>query len=195
MPGFRPGQPSALVNAVPRPYNPPVLSASARTRVQLAAFSAHRGLTSRRLRIASEREDRRNHQITAPRVRVITDDGTQLGVIRNPRCAGLAEEEGLDLVEVSPNAEPPVCKIMDYGKYLYQKDKAAHAAKKKQKQIQIKEIKFRPTTDDGDYQNQDAVDQARFLEEGDEGQNRRAFPWPRNGAPGTRHGDDDPPAR
>lgn len=77
-----------------------------------------------------------------------------------------AEADGLDLVEVSPNAEPPVCKIMDYGKYLYQKDKAAHAAKKKQKIIQIKEIKFRPTTDIGDYQNK--MRQMRgFLEEGD----------------------------
>jgi translation initiation factor IF-3 len=77
-----------------------------------------------------------------------------------------AEAEGLDLVEVSPNAEPPVCKIMDYGKYLYQKDKAAHAAKKKQKIIQVKEIKFRPTTDVGDYQNK--LRQMRgFLEEGD----------------------------
>ncbi len=77
-----------------------------------------------------------------------------------------AEEGGLDLVEVSPNADPPVCKIMDYGKYLYQKDKAAHAAKKKQKQIQVKEIKFRPTTEDGDYQTK-FRSITRFLEEGD----------------------------
>src|SRR3546814_9050966 len=77
-----------------------------------------------------------------------------------------AEEEVLDLVEVSPNAEPPVCKIMDYGKYLYQKDKASHAAKKKQKQIQIKEIKFRPTTEDGDYQTK-LRSITRFLDEGD----------------------------
>lgn len=120
----------------------------------------------RRLRIASEREDRRNHQITAPRVRVITDDGTQLGVLATRDALAKAEEEGLDLVEVSPNAEPPVCKIMDYGKYLYQKDKAAHAAKKKQKQIQIKEIKFRPTTDDGDYDTK-MRSITRFLEDGD----------------------------
>lgn len=77
-----------------------------------------------------------------------------------------AEEEGLELVEISPNAEPPVCKIMDYGKYLYQKDKAQHAAKRKQKQIQVKEIKFRPTTDEGDYQTK--LRQLRgFLEDGD----------------------------
>ena len=67
---------------------------------------------------------------------------------------------------MSPNAEPPVCKIMDYGKYLYQKDKAAHAAKKKQKQIQVKEIKFRPTTEEADYQTK-FRSISRFLEEGD----------------------------
>ncbi len=77
-----------------------------------------------------------------------------------------AEEEGLELVEISPNAEPPVCKIMDYGKYLYQKDKAQHAAKRKQKIIQVKEIKFRPTTEDGDYNTK--LRQIRgFLEDGD----------------------------
>ncbi len=77
-----------------------------------------------------------------------------------------AEDEGMDLVEVSPNAEPPVCKIMDYGKYLYQKDKAAHAAKKKQKQIQVKEIKFRPSTEEADFQTK-FRSITRFLEEGD----------------------------
>jgi len=77
-----------------------------------------------------------------------------------------AEAEGLDLVEVSPNAEPPVCKIMDYGKYLYAKDKAAHAAKRKQKQIQVKEVKFRPTTEEADYQTK-LRNITRFMEEGD----------------------------
>ncbi len=77
-----------------------------------------------------------------------------------------AQEEGLDLVEVSPNAEPPVCKIMDYGKYLYQKDKAAHAAKKKQKQTVVKEIKFRPSTEEADFQTK-MRSITRFLEEGD----------------------------
>lgn len=77
-----------------------------------------------------------------------------------------AEADGLDLVEVSPNAEPPVCKIMDYGKYLYAKDKAAHAAKRKQKQIQVKEVKFRPATEEADYQTK-LRNITRFLEEGD----------------------------
>jgi translation initiation factor IF-3 len=121
---------------------------------------------SRRPRIALEREDRRNHQILAPRVRVIADDGAQLGILPTREALQRAEEAGLDLVEVSPNAEPPVCKIMDYGKYLYQKDKAQQAAKKKQKQIQIKEIKFRPTTEEADYQTK-FRSIARFLEEGD----------------------------
>lgn len=77
-----------------------------------------------------------------------------------------AEADGFDLVEVSPNAEPPVCKIMDYGKYLYSKDKAAHAAKRKQKQIQVKEVKFRPATEEADYQTK-VRNITRFLEEGD----------------------------
>jgi translation initiation factor IF-3 len=101
-----------------------------------------------------------------PRVRVIAEDGEQVGVMLTRDAIARAEEGGLDLVEVSPNADPPVCKIMDYGKYLYQKDKAAHAAKKKQKQIQVKEIKFRPTTEDGDYQHK--LRQIKgFFEEGD----------------------------
>ncbi len=77
-----------------------------------------------------------------------------------------AEAEGLDLVEVSPNADPPVCKIMDYGKFVYQKDKAQQAARKKQKQIQVKEVKFRPTTEEADYQTKLRA-LLRFLEEGD----------------------------
>ncbi|HEX4895699.1 MAG TPA: translation initiation factor IF-3 [Solimonas sp.] len=116
--------------------------------------------------MAFEREDRRNHQINAPRVRVIGDGGEQIGIMLTRDAIAKAEEAGLDLVEVSPNAEPPVCKIMDYGKYLYQKDKAAHAAKKKQKQIQVKEIKFRPTTEEGDYQTK-FRQITGFLEEGD----------------------------
>ncbi len=99
-------------------------------------------------------------------MRVIDADGEQVGVMLTRDAIAKAEENGLDLVEVSPNADPPVCKIMDYGKYLYQKDKAAHAAKKKQKQIQVKEIKFRPGTEDGDFQHK--VRQIKgFFEEGD----------------------------
>ena len=77
-----------------------------------------------------------------------------------------AEESGVDLVEISPNAEPPVCRIMDYGKFLYEKSKSSKEQKKKQKVIQVKEIKFRPGTDDGDYQVK-LRSLIRFLEEGD----------------------------
>ncbi|PPE75519.1 translation initiation factor IF-3 [Solimonas fluminis] len=116
--------------------------------------------------MAAEREDRRNGQINVPRVRVIGADGEQVGIMLTRDAIAKAEADGLDLVEVSPNAEPPVCKIMDYGKYLYAKDKAAHAAKRKQKQIQVKEVKFRPTTEEGDYQTK-LRNITRFLEEGD----------------------------
>jgi translation initiation factor IF-3 len=99
-------------------------------------------------------------------VRVIGAVGEQIGIMMTRDAVAKAEELGLDLVEVSPNADPPVCKIMDYGKYLYQKDKAAQAARKKQKQIQVKEIKFRPTTEEADYQTKLRA-LMRFLEEGD----------------------------
>jgi len=78
----------------------------------------------------------------------------------------IAEDAGLDLVEVSPNATPPVCRVMDYGKYLFEKNKSQQAAKKKQKQIQLKEVKFRPGTDEGDYQVK-LRNLTRFLEHGD----------------------------
>jgi translation initiation factor IF-3 len=97
---------------------------------------------------------------------VIGADGEQVGIMLTRDAIAKAEADGLDLVEVSPNAEPPVCKIMDYGKYLYAKDKAAHAAKRKQKQIQVKEVKFRPATEEGDYQTK-LRNITRFLEEGD----------------------------
>jgi translation initiation factor IF-3 len=118
------------------------------------------------LHIAQEKDDRRNHQITSARVRVIGAQGEQIGIMLTRDALAKAEEAGLDLVEVSPNADPPVCKIMDYGKYLYQKDKSAQAARKKQKQIQVKEVKFRPTTEEADYQTKLRA-LTRFLEEGD----------------------------
>lgn len=97
---------------------------------------------------------------------MIGADGEQVGIMLTRDAIAKAEADGLDLVEVSPNAEPPVCKIMDYGKYLYAKDKAAHAAKRKQKQIQVKEVKFRPATEEADYQTK-LRNITRFLEEGD----------------------------
>jgi translation initiation factor IF-3 len=93
-------------------------------------------------------------------------DGDQLGIVSLPEALEKAAEVELDLVEISPNAEPPVCKIMDYGKFLFEKSKAQKEQKKKTKQIQVKEVKFRPGTDEGDYQVK-LRNLRRFLEGGD----------------------------
>ncbi|MGH8528729.1 MAG: translation initiation factor IF-3 [Nevskiales bacterium] len=114
----------------------------------------------------SEKHDRRNEEISAPRLRVIAADGSQLGLMSRYDALQKALESGMDLVEISPNAEPPVAKVMDYGKYLYKKDKEAAAARKKLKQIQTKEIKIRPNTDKGDYATK-LRQLIEFLEEGD----------------------------
>jgi translation initiation factor IF-3 len=99
-------------------------------------------------------------------VRVIDDNGTQLGIMPPYQALKIAKEQQLDLVEVSPTAVPPVCKIMDYGKYVYQLNKRAHEAKKNQRNIIVKEVKFRPTTDDHDYEFK-KNNILRFLKEGD----------------------------
>jgi len=99
-------------------------------------------------------------------VRVIGADGEQIGVLPIEKAQELALEADMDLVEISPEASPPVCRIMDYGKYLFELNKKKHAAKKKQKQIQVKEVKFRPGTDVGDYQVK-LRNLIRFLENGD----------------------------
>ena len=92
-----------------------------------------------------------NERIRVPEVRVIGDDGEQLGVMETRDAVRRAREQGLDLVEVAPNAEPPVCRIIDYGKFQYEAKKKANEAKKKQVIITVKEVKFRPGTDDHDY--------------------------------------------
>jgi translation initiation factor IF-3 len=99
-------------------------------------------------------------------VRVIGADGEQVGILPTPEAQQLAYDKGLDLVEVSPNAEPPVCRLMDYGKYIFEQNKKAHAAKKKAKQIHVKEVKFRPGTEEGDYQVK-LRNLTRFLSSGD----------------------------
>jgi len=109
---------------------------------------------------------RRNRDILAPEVRVIGADGEQVGILPIAEALELAGESSLDLVEVSPNAEPPVCRVMDYGKYVFEQNKKNHAAKKKQKQIQVKEVKFRPGTEEGDYQVK-LRNLVRFLSGGD----------------------------
>ena len=92
--------------------------------------------------------------------------GGQVGVVDLGEALKQADDAELDLVEIVPNAEPPVCRIMDFGKFLFEQNKKKHAARKKQKQIQVKEVKFRPGTDDGDYQVK-LRNISRFLENGD----------------------------
>ncbi|XLM22535.1 translation initiation factor IF-3 [Chromobacterium piscinae] len=97
---------------------------------------------------------------------MVGKEGEQIGIVSLREAMVLAEENDVDLVEISPTAQPPVCKLMDYGKYKYEMSKKRHEAKQKQKQVQIKEIKFRPGTDDGDY-NVKLRNLVRFLTEGD----------------------------
>ncbi|MBF7072973.1 translation initiation factor IF-3 [Glaciecola sp. MH2013] len=107
-----------------------------------------------------------NDEITGTEVRLIGKDGEQAGIVTLSEAQSIALEASLDLVEISPNAKPPVCKVMDYGKFLFEKSKEQKEQKKKQKQIQVKEIKFRPGTDEGDYQVK-LRNLRRFLEGGD----------------------------
>jgi translation initiation factor IF-3 len=99
-------------------------------------------------------------------VRVIADDGEQLGILQTQEALRIAQEKGLDLVEVASGAEPPVCRIMDYGKFKYQQQKRQQEARKKQTTIQLKEIKVRPKTDEHDYQTK-LKHIRRFIEAGD----------------------------
>lgn len=114
----------------------------------------------------NKRENRLNDEIDVPQVRLVGADGEPVGVVTIAEAMDLSYEANLDLVEISPNAEPPVCRIMDYGKFIFEKNKQKAAAKKKQKQVHIKEIKFRPGTDIGDYQVK-LRNLIRFLEDGD----------------------------
>ena len=107
-----------------------------------------------------------NEQITAAEVRVIDNEGNQVGILKVEDAIAKAEAAGLDLVEIVPGSEPPVCRIMDHGKYRFEQNKKAHQAKKKQKQIHVKEVKFRPATEEGDYQVK-LRNLTRFLKDGD----------------------------
>jgi len=97
---------------------------------------------------------------------LIGADGEQIGIVPLSEAKRIAYDAGLDLVEISPQADPPVCRIMDYGKFRFEQNKKLQAAKKKQKQIQVKEVKFRPGTGEGDYQIK-LRNLVRFLEDGD----------------------------
>ena len=107
-----------------------------------------------------------NDKIRVPEVRLIDHEGENRGVVESREAMRMAEDVGLDLVEISPNAVPPVCKIMDFGKYKYEQQKKANEAKKKQRIIEIKEVKFRPNIDVHDYEVK-MRNVTRFLEEGD----------------------------
>ena len=107
-----------------------------------------------------------NDRIRSPEIRLIGADGENVGVVTPARAMAMAEEAGLDLVEISPNAEPPVCKIMDFGKFKYEQQKREAEARKKQHIIEIKEIKFRPGTDKHDYDVK-MRSVLKFLSEGD----------------------------
>jgi translation initiation factor IF-3 len=100
--------------------------------------------------IRAEPKVRVNQRIRAPQARVISPEGEQLGILDVPEALRQAQELGLDLVEVAPNGDPPVCKIMDYGKYRYEESKKEHQRKKKQATVVVKEVKLRPKTEDHD---------------------------------------------
>jgi translation initiation factor IF-3 len=116
--------------------------------------------------IATAKKSRVNDDIDSPQVRLIDEEGGQLGVLSGADARQLAEERGFDLVEIAPNAEPPVCRLMDYGKFLFQQNKKRSEARKKQQNITVKEVKFRPGTEEGDYQTK-LRNLRRFLDHGD----------------------------
>ncbi|UZR30989.1 translation initiation factor IF-3 [Methylococcus mesophilus] len=113
-----------------------------------------------------KKEPRLNEEITAPAVRLIGADGQQLGIVSSREARQMAYDADLDLVEISPGSDPPVCRVMNYGKFRFEQNKKLQASKKKQKLIQIKEVKFRPGTDEGDYQVK-LRNLIRFLNDGD----------------------------
>ncbi|HEV3240549.1 MAG TPA: translation initiation factor IF-3 [Casimicrobiaceae bacterium] len=116
--------------------------------------------------MAQERAQRINGEIAVPEVRLVGEDGEQIGIVPIADAIARAEAAELDLVEIAPLAKPPVCRIMDFGKFKYREAKRAHEAKLKLKQIQVKEVKFRPGTDEGDYKIK-LRNLIRFLGEGD----------------------------
>lgn len=117
-------------------------------------------------RIVQGKRVRRNSEITTSEIRVIGPNGEQIGIMPVQEALRSAESSGLDLVEVAPGAEPPVCRIMDYGKFVFEQNKKAQSARRKQKQIQVKEVKFRPGTEEGDYQVK-LRNLIKFLSQGD----------------------------
>ncbi len=117
-------------------------------------------------RRTKDKGPRTNHRINSPEVQVISSKGENLGILNTDQAISIAKEEGLDLIEIAPNAKPPVCKIIDIGKYKYDAQKKANKAKKRQKKIELKEIKLRPVTEIHDYQFK-IKNAQKFLAKGD----------------------------
>ena len=113
-----------------------------------------------------DRGPKSNNRINSPEVQVIASNGENLGILNTNEAISMAKEEGLDLIEIAPNAKPPVCKIIDIGKYKYDAQKKANQAKKKQKKIELKEIKLRPVTETHDYQFK-IKNAQKFISKGD----------------------------
>ena len=117
-------------------------------------------------RRTKDRGPRYNNRINSPEVQVIASNGENLGVLNTNEAIAMAKDEGLDLIEIAPNAKPPVCKIIDMGKYKYDAQKKANKAKKKQKRIELKEIKLRPVTEIHDYKFK-IKNAQKFISKGD----------------------------
>ena len=117
-------------------------------------------------RRTKDRGPKSNNRINSPEVQVIASNGENLGILNTNEAITMAKEEGLDLIEIAPNAKPPVCKIIDMGKYKYDAQKKANKAKKKQKKIELKEIKLRPVTETHDYQFK-IKNAQKFISKGD----------------------------
>ena len=117
-------------------------------------------------RRTKDRGPKSNNRINSPEVQVINSSGENLGILNTNEAIAMAKEEGLDLIEIAPNAKPPVCKIIDMGKYKYDAQKKANQAKKKQKKIELKEIKLRPVTETHDYQFK-IKNAKKFISKGD----------------------------
>ena len=113
-----------------------------------------------------DRGPKSNNRINSPEVQVIASNGENLGILNTNEAISMAKEEGLDLIEIAPNARPPVCKIIDIGKYKYDAQKKANQAKKKQKKIEVKEIKLRPVTETHDYKFK-IKNAQKFISKGD----------------------------
>ena len=117
-------------------------------------------------RRTKDRGPKSNNRINSPEVQVINSNGENLGILNTNEAIAMAKEEGLDLIEIAPNAKPPVCKIIDMGKYKYDAQKKANIAKKKQKKIELKEIKMRPVTETHDYEFK-VKNAKKFISKGD----------------------------